>query len=768
MGNSFSQIRCLRAFGGLRACLLVFAAWLLLAVTASAEPVNRRILAIYDSGFEPSPDATLIHSKAEMPLNHLGYVLEYRDAAQGLPEPGIVSNYAAVLTWFTYDVTRPSAYLAWARRVSEGGVPFIILGQVGGPASSDYLPSINRLLAPMGIAYTPNFVESTSGTTVVVEDKAVVGFEHGVGGALSGYPVIRRMGTNADVLLELQAPERERRVRSAVVIAGPRGALVASGFALYVDPVLGRTQWIVNPFALFRKVLGKEPFPVPDTTTVSGRRLYYSLVDGDGWNDDVEIDRYQNPPAIAAEVLASELVEAYPDLPVTVALIGSDTDPAFGNGERAAAVARRLFALPQVEVASHTATSPQDWSFYENYSRAEEERLMGGPKADERVPGWLSAAAEAFGIVQAPSEIERNRTLYLSGARGLPRAYLRDPFSLESEVSGAAETARALAPEGKPAAIYSWTGDARPFAAAIGATRMAGLRNIGGGGAQFDPQHPSIAEFRPIARGAGTERQIYLAGSFSDNAAGPASGPSAFARSSAMREATENPARLTGVGLYYHAFAAKRLSSLKAVRDQLNWARNASLAPITTSQYASIADGFFSTRIERVGAASWRVSARDGLQTVRFDDAGGRDVDVAASVGVVGGRHYQGSLYVALDAAVPEALVVLRTVRSEASKAPTALAAAQLDEAGWMVRDVVRDECRLTFSANGFGAASLLWKDVGQRDYHLSVKSGADTVWQAKLASDQDGVLRIDLPELGARSLTFTADCADRSPEKSS
>ena len=42
---------------------------------SSAEPVRREILAIYDSREEPRPDQTRIHRFAEMPLNHLGFVV---------------------------------------------------------------------------------------------------------------------------------------------------------------------------------------------------------------------------------------------------------------------------------------------------------------------------------------------------------------------------------------------------------------------------------------------------------------------------------------------------------------------------------------------------------------------------------------------------------------------------------------------------------------------------------------------------------------------
>jgi hypothetical protein len=742
--------------------LLALAALLTGNSAATAEPVNRKILAIYDSMFDEAPDATLVHSRAEMPLNHLGYIVDYRDAAKSLPDPDDVANYAAVITWFTYNVSRPSEYMQWARRVAERGVPFIIFGQAGAPATPQYLSTINRVLAPMGIAYTANFVEATSGTTILVSDHSTIGYEHPLDPILPSYPVVRRAAGDANVLLEVQAPARERFVRSALVTAGPMGAFILPGFELSGNSQ-GQTQWIVNPFAIFRKVLGDRRFPVPDTTTVSGRRLYFSHIDGDGWNDDVDIDRYSHPTAIAAEVAAKELIEPYPDLPVSVGMITSDLDPAFGDGARAAAAARHIFSLPQVEIASHSATSPLIWSYYERYERTEEEKLMAGTSRSSSI-SWLTTVAGALGIFTTSSDIELNRSLYLAGSRPLPRAYLRDPFSLKREIDGAAEVMNGLAPSGKRALLYTWTGDAKPFAAAVKAARSAGLRNINGGGGRLDPDHPSIGYVSPIGRPVGSERQIYAVdaadSSFTDDASGNLGGFSAL---ETTLEATESPVRLKGIDLYYHMFAAKKPASLKAIRGHLNRFRSANVAAITASQYAAIADGFFSTDLEHTAPMSWSVANRDGLQTLRFDDASGLSLDVRRSVGVVGSTDYQGSLYISLDPAVDNATIALR-------EGPAARdgVSAQLNDSNWLLRNVKREVCRLSYSAHGFGTPQFTWKDVAAGRYHIEAREGEYLVWQADMTASDDNRLKFELPELGIQSLDFIVTCIKPSLEKSS
>ncbi len=643
----------------LRALILT----LVLTGASQAEQVKRRVLAIYDSTFEAAPDATLIHAWAEMPLNHLGYIIDYRDAAEALPDPEAAARYSAVLTWFTYDVTKPAEYLGWARHMANKHIPFIVFGQIGVPATPQNLVSANQILSPMGIAHTSNFVEATNGTRIVRSDPSVVGFERQLENILPGYPVIRRLTPAADIALEVEAPARERGVRSALVTAGPGGAFVLGAFAVNVDPVTGRSQWLVDPFAIFQKVLNTSLFPIPDTTTVSGRRLYFSNVDGDGWNDSVEMERYRKPPVLASEVIERELIEPYPDLPVTVGLISSDLDPSYGGGEEAAETARRIFALPHVEAASHSATVPLVWAKFEFQGRAEREvPAEGAPVSAGGGASWLLEMTKAIGITKAVSDSEKKRFRVPSDSRRQPRVYLRDPFSLEAEIGGAARLATELAPAGKSARLFTWTGDAKPFEKAVQATRLAGMRNINGGGARYDSAYPSLSYVTPIARQVGGERQIYSVdagdGSYSDSSN---TGLGGFARLSETLHATEEPRRLKGANLYYHVYSAKKQASLSALKRHLDWARAARLTPVTASDYASIADGFFTTRIEKTGPMRWTVTGRDGLQTLRLDGAGSLSVDVSESRGVVGSTAYQGSLYIALDKSVAEAVVARRS-----------------------------------------------------------------------------------------------------------
>lgn len=748
------------------ACFIV--AWVLAALLplvpgpALADPVQRTVLAIYDSAHEPLASSTVAHYRAEMPLNHLGYIVEYLDIrTEPLPAVEDMARYRAVVTWFTYYLERPTAYLEWAARVAESGVRFIILGSFGGHASDVNLRLLNRVLAPIGVRHTSEYVSNTAGSVVVSADEALIGFERGLDPVLPEYPIVERISPDAQVALSVLAPPRSLSTSSALVTIGPGGAFVAAGFEMYYDDKIERSQWILNPFELFRQALGDQMFPIPDTTTVSGRRLYFSHVDGDGWNNFAEMERYRSPPVASAEVMLRELIEPYPDLPVAVGLVAGDLDPMLGGGQPAAALARRIFALPQVEVASHTCTHPFYWGFYERYDRRAELALLPDPEAAEGSRGIVERLGAALGLAPVPDERQLQQARYLSGGKELPRAYMRDPFGLGLEVDHAVRKTEALAPPEKSATLYQWSGDTRAFEAVIRATRRAGLRNINGGDTRFDDEYPSVGYVAPLARIAGRERQIYAVNSNENTYTNEWTEHfHGFAGLSETLRRTEEPRRLKGVNVYYHTFSAEKQASLDAVRGHLDWARKAKLAPIMASRYAAIADGFFSSRIERLGAASWSISDRDGLHTVRFDDAEYLDVDLSASTGVIGRTRHQGSLYVALDETVDAAIVSVRTRQPGASLEPEPIAS--LDNGRWLIWGLERQACGIRYQSSGYGAGEFTWEGFRAGQYRVEARHGPDVVWSATAIAGSDGRLELRIGADAIDGIEIRVSCPDR------
>ena len=142
-----------------------------------------------------------------------------------------------------------------------------------------------------------------------------------------------------------------------MVITSPAGGYVADGFTHYESPEAEQIQWYLNPFEFFRIVFATDEYPKPDTTTLVGRRLYYSQIDGDGWRNRTEVPEFRQQSLTSAEVILRRAVRPYSDLPVSVAPIAGDLDPAWYGSRETQRVAREYFGLPWVEAATtRTAT----------------------------------------------------------------------------------------------------------------------------------------------------------------------------------------------------------------------------------------------------------------------------------------------------------------------------------------------------------------------------------------------------------------------------
>ena len=95
------------------------------------EPAPRRILGLYDSRHQPLLPFTVLHRMAALPLEYLGYVLEYRDVRRGLPAGDLGARYAGIVTWFAATLAHPLDYAAWLERQIDRGLRVAIFGSLG-------------------------------------------------------------------------------------------------------------------------------------------------------------------------------------------------------------------------------------------------------------------------------------------------------------------------------------------------------------------------------------------------------------------------------------------------------------------------------------------------------------------------------------------------------------------------------------------------------------------------------------------------------------
>lgn len=144
-----------------------------------------------------------------------------------------------------------------------------------------------------------------------------------------------------------------------MVSIGQGGGIAAFNYEFcHQAAPLHRGKWLIDPFVFFREALGQRRAPVPDTTTASGRQLYFSLVDSEGWQFPVEGRRHRQSEQIAADIIVRDVFETYSDLPMTLDLRDKDIASAGRHAQRSRELAQRALALPHV---SRPGDRPVAW-----------------------------------------------------------------------------------------------------------------------------------------------------------------------------------------------------------------------------------------------------------------------------------------------------------------------------------------------------------------------------------------------------------------------
>lgn len=371
------------------------------------------------------------------------------------------------------------------------------------------------------------------------------------------------------------------------------GGVVAE--ALTVQEMMGdRMRWSLDPFEDVLSLLHLPDIPVPDITTESGRRILTSHIDGDGFPSIT----YTGNRTFAGEIVRREILERY-DIPQTVSVIEAEVAPHGLFPQYSAEledIARKIFALDHVEIASHTFSHPFFWD--ERVAAAE--RVYGDSL---EIPGYeLDYDREVFGSVEY---IERE-----------------------------------LIPAGsdKKVEVFLWSGSANPTPDVIAKTQELGIYNVNGGNTYVVNSNFSIAQIYPHLNWYPEAVQVYAplmnenlyTDLWTDNYNG-------YSRAVESFQLLGEPRRLKPISIYYHMYSGIYPSSIRALRQVYDWSINQSVTPMFLSEYAARASTLYETglarRVERSDSeASWEITST-GVRSIRLNDT--RTVD-GNSTGVAG------------------------------------------------------------------------------------------------------------------------------------
>ncbi len=311
--------------------------------------IPRKILFLYDSREEPLDNAP-IHLFLAMPLEYLGYIPDYWDIAEGLPSDVLKGRYAGIVTWLLRSKpTRDKTLADWAYQQVQHKLPIVFMGQYT-------LASHQKLTQYLKLDF--NKQKLTPPLKLNKQSKQM-GFEAKPAVRHIGLPLIN--SKTGDAWLKIRGAKNKE---VTPVFISSWGGVALTPYVFQRVPALGGdvefNRWIINPFEFLRAALQLNNIPVPDATTENGNRILTLHIDGDGFLNKSQLtgNRY------SAEMILDQFIKPQDLLPHTVSVIEYELGKAGINPELssvAEAIARNIFKLPNVEIASHSYSHPFNW-----------------------------------------------------------------------------------------------------------------------------------------------------------------------------------------------------------------------------------------------------------------------------------------------------------------------------------------------------------------------------------------------------------------------
>lgn len=535
--------------------------------TSTISPVPRRVLIPYNSDLKPLIYST-VHLKLATLIEYLGYIPDYIDIAKRelpLVDPSL---HAGIVSWTNMGGFYSPSVINWLE-ASLGTVPQLVVGE---------LPQSAKLLAALGVEtlnssppgpYELNYLapwlkgESSSSPAITK-------------------PYLLKLAPEATTLIDIKAADGSTVVQSAKT---KYGAVIVAPWLIDTLPMEG-SNWVIDPLTLLTKAMGLPTILAPDTTTESGRRMLTMHIDGDGFTS---IAHFDGSP-YAAEVIRDDIIKPY-KLPITSSIIQADIEPGgihAKHSKKLEKIARSIFELPYVEVASHTYSHPYFWTALSGRKEIDEEDTDYGFHLD--VPGY-------------------------------------DTISLEKEITGTINYINErLVPKGKKTVLMLWSGDATPGPDALKIARNAGVLNVNGGNTDVNSDNPSLSHISPIARPEGDLLYQIYAPILNENVYtnlwhGPYYG---FKRLTETFEITEKPYRLKPYTIYYHFYSGEVPAGLDALKHNIDYVLQRPNTPVYLSHYAKIAKDFYFSALAKNSKGDWLFSSKN-IRTLRIPS----DFDIA-------------------------------------------------------------------------------------------------------------------------------------------
>lgn len=552
-----------------------------------------------------APD-TITATHFQMPLEWLGYEVKYHDINKPLPSLPLANGYLGVIVDGALKVPfeKEDEFARWLADLPRSGLKTLFLGDfpLDGPAAR------SLVLQAFGITGSAEKQKRIKQVSITRKDPLIMhGEKPSEGSSLDFCDLMAP--PEAEVFLSAEGQDsRGATVRFDAGFIAPWGGLL-------LDPYISRqyspnhVYQLFDPFAFLARLLPDQGFPIPDPTTRDGRQVLFSHIDGDGFTSLSNV----SPGHTNAEVIRDEVIKKYP-LPITVSVIEATTR-ALDEGSDSALrndyenIARGIFALPNVQPASHTFSHP----------------FM-----------WIAGDDDRIHLNRAP------RNLALKPEAAYPE------ITAQREVSEAARYVNeTLLTKDKQANIVLWSGNCRPPPEALADARKAGLLTLNGGNTIISKRWPGRAGIAPRTTMMDDELQVYAPAQnemFYTND-WRSSYLGGFANVIETFTLTSAPRRLKPVNIYYHFYSGERGDALKALKSVHEWAMSQPLHSVTAETYIRSVLDARDCQIAKLSPSHWQIQCDGHIRTFRIP-AGKATPRVGLPYGVVGWTDFEGQRYV--------------------------------------------------------------------------------------------------------------------------
>lgn len=572
----------------------------------------REVLAIYDTKEERKK----IHRCVEMVCNYYGVKVEYHYSSD--PYPKKLDKYLGVMVWsINSEMGNPKKFWKWMEHVQKQKVKVLIFGKL--PALIDRKSKalveykwFASFLEQVGIQRGKSILKNPLVLKLIRNDHyKILDYERQFTFKGKSFAELKNTNPKNNVHLSVQHKYQKNK-KSDLIITGSFGMIALDPAVVEENPENYRLQWVLNPFRLLKKVLKLEGRPIPDISTLNGRRMIYCHIDGDAFTGICRYDKKRTCGIVVYEDILKKYL-----FPHTLSLVHCWFDPDTKYVELKSVVNQTILKGIKIPII-----------------KKDQERWIKEAQVVFREP-WVETAMHGYGH---PLKWQRRILALSANSRS---------FSFDEEFNLSLKVFSTQILKGHLPKIFLWTGDCFPDEEALRRLDELGIINMNGGDTLLDKSHDSLTNVAPIYRKVKQYIQVYASASNENIYTNEWSGPFyGFRNVIQTFERTESPRRICPVNIYYHWYSGELKAAMNALDEVYAWAASKELVPIFGGRHIKNVHGFIQCELYPV-KNGWKVLNAGELKTIRFDDS--TRIPVVGKQHNVMGYNYEGKrLYVHL------------------------------------------------------------------------------------------------------------------------